>query len=151
MVAEFKSHVLSRDEKGFMGVPFKRLMLAGVGGGITYTLGKFALPDFAIPLALLVGLLLVILTAPRGGIPRWQRLVYQVRGSLMLAAAQRPASLTGNVGKLVEIPADLVRLDAETLFTPPAAEVEANLAEWVTFAQVADADRGDGLEFVEAH
>ncbi len=52
MVAEFKSHVLSRDEKGFMGVPFKRLMLVGVGGGIVYTLGKFALPDVAIPVAL---------------------------------------------------------------------------------------------------
>jgi hypothetical protein len=149
MVAEFKSHVLSRDEKGFMGVPFKRLMLAGVGGGITYTLGKFALPDFAIPVALLVGLLLVILTAPRGGIPRWQRMLYRMRGSLMLASAQRPSSLTGSLGRLVEIPADLVRLDAETLFTPPAAEGEANLAEWVTFAQAADADRGDGLEFVE--
>ncbi|MBE7511458.1 MAG: hypothetical protein HS103_01400 [Anaerolineales bacterium] len=149
MVAEFKSHVLSRDEKGFMGVPFKRLMLAGVGGGMVYTLGKFALPDVAIPVALLVGVLLVILTAPRGGIPRWQRLLYSVRGSLMLGAAQQPHSLTGSVGKLVEIPTDLARLDSAMLFTPPATEIEANLAEWVTFAQAADADRGDGLEFVE--
>jgi hypothetical protein len=151
MVAEFKSHILNRNEKGFLGVPLKRLLLAGVGGGIVYTFGKLALPDFSIPLALGVGLLLVLLTAPRGGIPRWQRLVYQVRGSLMLAAAQRPVSLEGSFSKLVELPAELVHLDAEMLFTPPAADVEANLAEWVTFAQAADADRGDGLELVEVH
>jgi hypothetical protein len=149
MVAEFKSHVLSRNEKGFLGVPFKRLLLAGVGGGICYTVGKLALPDVAIPLAFGMGLLLVILTAPRGGIPRWQRLVYQVRGGLMLSAAQSPVSLAGSIGKLVELPADLAHLDAETLFAPPAVDVEANLAEWVTFAQAADADRGDGLELVE--
>jgi hypothetical protein len=28
VAAELKSHVLRRDEKGFMGIPFKRLLLA---------------------------------------------------------------------------------------------------------------------------
>jgi hypothetical protein len=150
MVAEFKSHILSRDEKGFAGVPFKRLMLAGVGGGFSFMLGRFALPDVALPAALLVGLLLVILTAPRGGIPRWSRMLYHVRGSLMLAAAYRPASLGGRLGRLIEIPIDLAHMDADRLFRAPDAESVIDLAEWVTFARAADADRGDGLEFVEA-
>ena len=45
MSADFKSHVLRRDEKGFFGIPFKRLLLAGVGGGLTYTLVNLAGPD----------------------------------------------------------------------------------------------------------
>ncbi len=52
MVAEFKSHVLSRDEKGFMVIPFKRLLLAGVGGGLIYTFAKVAASDWSIPLAI---------------------------------------------------------------------------------------------------
>ncbi len=42
MAADFKSHVLMRDEKGFMGIPFKRLLLAGVCGGLTYTIARIA-------------------------------------------------------------------------------------------------------------
>jgi len=149
MVAEFKSHVLRRDEKGFANVPFKRLMLAGVGGGLVYTLGKFVLPDASIPVALGVGLLLIVLTSPRGGIPRWQRMLFSMRGRLMLAAAGQPDSLMGQLGKLLDISTQWVRLEAALLFTPPTVETEANLAEWITFARAADADRGDGLEFVE--
>ena len=43
MAADFKSNVLLRDEKDFFGVPFKRLLLSGVGGGLTYTLFNIAL------------------------------------------------------------------------------------------------------------
>jgi hypothetical protein len=66
MAADFKSHILSRDEKGFGGVPFKRLLFGGIAGGFTYTLCRFALPDLAIPAGVVVALLVVILTAPRG-------------------------------------------------------------------------------------
>lgn len=148
MVAEFKSHTLSRDEKGFAGVPFKRLMLAGVGGGIVYTLGKFVLPDWAIPLGAGVGMLLIVLSAPRGGIPRWQRLLYSVRGALMLASIQQPESLRGRLARFLELPTDLVRLEGKTLFAPPSAP-QGDWTEWVTFARVADADREDGLSFRE--
>ena len=33
MAVDFKSHVLLRDEKGLFGIPFKRWLGAGVGGG----------------------------------------------------------------------------------------------------------------------
>ena len=33
MAADFKSHILSRDEKGFGGIPFKRLLFGGIAAG----------------------------------------------------------------------------------------------------------------------
>lgn len=150
MVAEFKSHVLLRDEKGFLGVPFKRLLLAGVGGGLMYTLAKIVAPDWSVPLALIASVALVIMTALQGGIPRWQRIVYQVRGSLLLSATRSPQSISANAAKLLELPAELVKLDGTVLFAPPVTLTEADLAEWVTFAQAADADHDDGLMFVDA-
>lgn len=150
MVAEFKSHVLARDEKGFVGIPFKRLLLAGVGGGLVYTLGKIAFPEWAIPAAIVAGVLFIFFSALQGGIPRWQRMLYQIRGNLMLTAAHSPQSLSGNAAKLLELPAELVKLDAASLFAPPLEMGEANLAEWVTFAQSRDADHDDGLMFLDS-
>jgi hypothetical protein len=149
MVAEFKSHVLSRDEKGFMGIPFKRLLLAGVGGGLIYTLAKITVSDWSIPLAIAAATAFILLTAPQGGIPRWQRLLYRARGSLMLFAARHPESISGNATRLLELPADLVALDAGVIFAPPPMFTEADLTEWVTFAQAEDADHDDGLVFVD--
>ncbi len=148
MVAEFKSHVLSRDEKGFLGIPFKRLLLAGVGGGLVYTVGKVAFPDWAIPLAVGISVLLVYFTSARGGISRWRRSLYRVRGNLMLAVVQQPGGLSASLARMLELPSELVTLDGGMMFAPPYAAVEADLAEWVTFAQARDADREDGLELV---
>jgi hypothetical protein len=70
--AEFKSHVLRREEKGMFGIPFKRLLFCGLGGGMVTTITKIPLPDFAVPLGIISVFVFLILTAPRGGIPRWQ-------------------------------------------------------------------------------
>ncbi len=149
MAAEFKSHILRREEKGALGVPFKRLLLAGVGGGLVYTLGKIALPDWALPLAFAAGGLLLYFTAALGGLPRWQRLLYRLRGSLMLAAAEQPRSLLANVAAWLELPLELTTLEANALFAPPAIGQALNVAEWVTFAQAQDADHDDGLILVD--
>ena len=90
MAADFKSHVLLRDEKGVFGIPFKRLLLAGVGGGLTYTLFSLAVPGWSIPVAVVTGIAIVVLTGPRGGIPLWNRLVYRLRGTLQVAAVKAP-------------------------------------------------------------
>src|SRR5690606_30923631 len=92
MAADFKSHVLLRDENGLFGIPFKRLLLAGVGGGMTYTSFILAVPGWSIPVAVITALLMVILTGLRGGIPLWSRLIYRLRGSLLLIAARSPRS-----------------------------------------------------------
>ncbi|MEM9955429.1 MAG: hypothetical protein AAF846_27755 [Chloroflexota bacterium] len=56
MAADFKSHVLRRDEKGFFGIPFKRLLLAGVIGGLAYTFSNIFLSLWAIPFGMGIGL-----------------------------------------------------------------------------------------------
>jgi hypothetical protein len=150
MVAEFKSHILARDEKGFMGIPFKRLLLAGVGGGLIFTFAKILIPDWSLPLAVAAGVGFIFLSAQQGGIPRWQRFLYYLRGSLMLLAERHPESLPGQAARMLELPAELIALDSALIFAPPMILTEANLTEWITFAQAVDADHGDGLVFIDA-
>jgi len=149
MAVDLKSHVLRRDEKGFMGIPFKRLLLGGVSGGMTLILARFAFGNLAFVLAALTFILALTLTSPRGGLPFWQRLLYRLRGSLMLAAERKPKSVVGRIGTALDVPTGLVALDAELLFTPPEVETEADMTEWVTFARAEEADHDSGLVFVE--
>jgi hypothetical protein len=150
MAADFKSHVLLRDEKGFMGVPFKRLLLSGVGGGLTYTLFNIALPGWSLPAGVAFAVLTLVMTGTRGGLPLWQRLIYRLRGSLLLAAARDTQSLFGSLAQALELPVELVKLDASVIFTPAQPDYDVDMREWVTFARAAEADRGDGLVFVDA-
>jgi hypothetical protein len=53
--------VLRRDEKGFAGIPFKRLLLGGVSGGMTLILARFAFGNLAFVLAVTSGLTLLSL------------------------------------------------------------------------------------------
>lgn len=149
MAADIKSHVLRRDEKGFMGIPFKRLLLGGVSGGMTLIIARFAVGNLAFVLAVLTFILALTLTAPRGGLPLWQRLLYRVRGSLMLAAERKPRSMVGQLGTLFDMPTGLGALDADMVFAPPEGELEADMTEWVTFARAGEADHDSGLVFVE--
>jgi hypothetical protein len=150
MAADFKSHVLRRDEKGFAGIPFKRLLLAGISGGMVLVFTRLAVGNLAFVLSLAVFVLTLVLTGPRGGLPLWQRLLYRVRGSLMLAIARKPAGLAGRLGATLDLPNELVRLDAEAVFAPTEAIVEADMTEWITFARADEADHDGGLVFVDA-
>ena len=150
MAADFKSHVLLRDEKGFFGIPFKRLLLAGVGGGLTYTVCNIVMPGGSIPAGAAFALLVLVLTGTRGGLPLWQRLIYRVRGSLLLAAARDTQGLFGSLAQALELPVELVQLDAALVFAPAQPTYDVDMREWVTFARAAEADRDDGLVFVDA-
>lgn len=149
MAADLKSHVLRRDEKGFLGIPFKRLLLAGVVGGMVLILSRFAVGNWGFVLAGASSVLALTLTGPRGGLPLWLRLLYRMRGSLMLAAERNPRSLAARLGTALEVPDGLVALDSEIVFAPPEGEVEANMTEWITFVRAAEADSDSGLVFVE--
>jgi hypothetical protein len=150
MAVDFKSHVLLRDEKGFFGIPFKRLLLGGVGGGLTYTLFNIVMPGWAIPAGVVLAVFVLIMTGTRGGLPLWQRLMYRVRGSLLLAAARDTRGLFGSLAKSLELPIELVKLDAVVVFAPAQPNYDIDMREWVTFARAAEADRDDGLVFVDA-
>jgi hypothetical protein len=147
MAADFKSHVLLRDEKGLFGIPFKRLLLAGVGGGMTYTIFNLALPGWSILVAVITALLIVILTGLRGGIPLWSRVIYRLRGSLLLIAAKYPRSPIGQLTEMLDMPVALMRLDGARVFVAPTPNIDVDLREWITFAH---AQETDGLVFVDA-
>src|SRR5579859_6094989 len=90
-VERLKSHTLRRDEKGLFGVPFKRLLAAAMAGGISLSLTQNVLGQAAaLPLALVGALAALVLTASRGGIPLWRRLIYAVRARLLLLALGNP-------------------------------------------------------------
>jgi len=139
-----------RDEKGFIGIPFKRLLLGGVAGGLTYTLFNIALPSWSIPAGVVFALAVLILTGTQGGLPLWQRLIYHLRGSLLLAAARDTQGLFGSLAKSLELPIKLVKLDAAVVFAPAQPNYDIDMREWVTFIRAAEADRDDGLVFVDA-
>ena len=150
MAADFKSHILSRDEKGFGGIPFKRLLFGGIAGGLTYTVFRLALPNIAVPVGGIVALLMIVMTAPRGGLPLWMRLWLNFRGQVLLAAVQNRSGIAAELAKLLSLSTDAALLDSGRVFAPPAGLVEVDLSEWVTFARARDLDRGDGLVFVAA-
>ena len=147
MAADFKSHILRRDEKGLFGIPFKRLLLAGVGGGLTYTVFNLAVSGWSIPVAVVTALGIVILTGQRGGIPLWNRLIYRFRGTLLLITTRHPHSAIGKLTEALELPIELVQLDGARVFAPPAGNMDIDLREWITFAH---AREEDGLIFVDA-
>ncbi|GIK27918.1 MAG: hypothetical protein BroJett007_10560 [Chloroflexota bacterium] len=150
MAADFKSHILSRDEKGFGGIPFKRLLFGGIAGGLTYTVFRLALPNIAVPVGIVVALVMIVMTAPRGGLPLWMRLWLNLRGRLLLSAVQNPLGIAAELAKMLSLSTDAAMLDSSRVFAPPAGLVEVDLSEWVTFARARDLDRGDGLVFVSA-
>lgn len=147
MAANFKSHVLRRDEKGFFGIPFKRLLLAGVIGGLAYTAFNLFISLWAIPFGLAIAILALIFTGMRGGLPLWQRLLFGIRGSLLLQASHQPKSLAGQVVNLLDMDVNIVHLQGDVVFAPPSGELDVDLREWITFAY---AQETDGLIFVDS-
>jgi hypothetical protein len=145
MAADFKSHILSRDEKGFGGIPFKRLLLGGISGGLAYTLFRLTLPTIAVPVGMAVALLMIALTALRGGLPLWMRGWLTLRGSILLTAAAKPSGIAAELARLLSLSTTTALLDSSKVFAPPAGQLEVDLSEWVTFARPRDLDRGDGL------
>ena len=150
MAANFKSHVLLRDEKGFFGIPFKRLLLTGVSGGMGYTLVRMASPELSVVAGVVLALAALFLTGLRGGLPLWQRMIYRVRGAFLLAAVHDRKGLLGQAARALDLPVDLVRLDAAVIFAPAQPTYDLDMREWVSFARTAEADRDDGLVFVSA-
>ncbi len=150
MSATFKSHVLRRDEKGFAGIPFKRLLLAGCGGGLSLVLARLAFPDASLLLGIGVSLGLLVLTAPRGGLPRWQRGLYALRGRLLLARFDRPTGAMAWLSDLLGLPVDLVELDGGALFAADEAAVQTTPFDWVAFAAPGDLDTDDRLALLES-
>jgi len=78
------------------------------------------------------------------------RLLLNLRGSILLAAASKPDGFAGELARMLNLSTEIAVLDGSLVFAPPAGLVEVDLSEWVTFARARDLDRGDGLVFVGA-
>lgn len=91
MVAEFKSHVLRRDEKEMFGIPFKRLLGAGIAGVMVFMVARFVFPVGALPLGGIGSIGALILSAQSGGLSLYTRLLYRLRGWIIIAAASQPS------------------------------------------------------------
>jgi hypothetical protein len=147
MVAHLKSHVLRRDEKGLFGIPFKRLLGAGMAGVVVFMLARILFPMGAIPLGFFGFSAALVLSAQRGGLSLYTRLLYRIRGWLIIAAASKPDSMVGQLAEALELPTHLVLLDGEQVFAPNEKAVEVDLSQWNTYA--APDEDGEGLVFVE--
>ncbi|MBZ0308375.1 MAG: hypothetical protein K8I82_20080 [Anaerolineae bacterium] len=147
MVAELKSHVLRREEKGMFGIPFKRLLGAGIGGIVIFMIARMVFPVGAIPFGGIGFITFLILSAQSGGLSLYTRLHYRLRGWLIITAASKPESLVGQLAETLELPTHLVMLDGTPLFAPPEKAVEVNLSQWETYA--APDEAGQGMVFVE--
>ena len=133
--AEFKSHVLKRDEKGLFGIPFKRLLGCGLGAGALLTVLRLALPDLAFVSGAVSFVVLLVLTAPRGGIARWQQLVYALRWWLLSASALTPKSVTGQLARALGVPGESLDIDVDVLFRADEDAPRTDLSDWVSFSK----------------
>src|SRR5688500_5470946 len=134
MVAELKSHVLRREEKGMFGIPFKRLLGAGIGAGVIFMVVRILLPISALPVGCFAFIALLILMAQSGGLTLYTRLLYRLRGWLIISAASQTAGRLAQIAEMLELPTHLVKQDSTQVFAPPEKEVVVDLAQWETYA-----------------
>src|SRR5579859_1589213 len=117
MPTDFKSHILRRDEKGFFGIPFKRLLLSGMIGSVILALTQGTLGQGPGMVLAIVGVIAALtLTASRGGLPLWQRLWFGLQARL--ASTSRESALYTLVKALASLGVKIepVTLDASELF-----------------------------------
>ena len=146
--ATFKSHVLRRDEKGMLSIPFKRWLGAGLGGAVVMTLLKIFLPDLSIGAGLVGFVLALYFTSPQGGVARWQRLLLQWQWTLRVAVSTAPHGLLGQLGTSLQLSTAPLYLDGDTFFHPQGEVApRTQLTDWVAFWRPLDVTTGNGLVF----
>jgi len=150
MAAQFKSNVRRREEKGFGSVSMKRLIFCGVGAVLVFMVLRFT-PLAPISLPLLVGVfaLLLLLTAPCGGLPLWQRLLLGLRAGVILAAAHHPTGIAALLAKALNFDPSVVHLHHRRLFLTVAEEDEADFSDWSLYADLSEAEQTAGLFFIK--
>jgi hypothetical protein len=129
------------------GIQFKRLLGAGIAGVIVFMVARFAFPVGALPLGGLGFIGALILSARRGGLTLYTRLLYRVRGWLIIAAASQPSGKLAQLVDLLELPTHLVLLDGALVFAPHEQVQEVDLSQWETYATPDEG--GQGLVFME--
>lgn len=142
--ADFKSHLLRRDEKGIFGVPFKRWLLSGCVAGLVLVLSRIVIGDLSVPVGVMTAVLALILSAPVGGIPRAQRVLLDYRWRLAKHRARSPHSLIGGLAELLQVPPDDLQIDGAAIFNLPEIDpgFDTRLSDWTIFTQLSDLNAG---------
>ena len=138
MTVDLKSHVLRRNEKGFFGIPFKRLLASGMAGGMTLvTTQNISGSAFSFVMAVAVALGTLIMTASRGGVPLWKRLIYGFQARLIRASVGNNP-IIAQFCALLKIAHDSTALDGAQLFSSHHTDQLTRPQEWIVFANLDD-------------
>jgi hypothetical protein len=133
-IERLKSHTLRRDEKGLFGVPFKRLLAAGMVGGIALSLTQNVIGSGGgLALAAVGAVAALVLTASRGGVPLWRRLIYAIQARLLLLALDTPFLM-----KALNASSDELTLDAGHLFKAAAPPSVTRAVDWALYRDPTD-------------
>jgi hypothetical protein len=128
------------------GIPFKRLLLAACGGGMILVLSRIPFPDLSLPFGLIGVIALIWLTAPQGGIARWQMLLLDWQWRLVTAPVLAPGSALGHLARLLQLAVQSPDVTGEAIFAPDEdAAARTDLADWALFSAPWAVDQGDGL------
>lgn len=153
MAAQFKSNIRMREEKGFGSITMKRLIFCGVGAVSAFMLLRLTpLASASLPMMVVLFVLLLVFSGPRGGIPLWLRLLLHWRGRLILTAWAYPHSLLAQLAQLLNIDPDQACVYGDVLFSLTARPIPgAQGGEWVLFADLDEAEsRQSGLRLLSA-
>jgi hypothetical protein len=146
-VVTFKGRLLRCQEKGFFGIPFKRLLGAGLSGRMITTITKMPFPDLSLLLGLVSAIAVLIYITPRGGIPRWQRVVFEWRWRLQVAGITAPQSVLGLLSASLQLSTVSLDIDGDMLFSMgDDTAPRILLTDWVSFGN----PHSEGMEFVGA-
>jgi len=137
MTISLRSNVTRRDEKGMFGIPFKRLIAAGVSGGMVIATLQNVLGTASLGLAAVTVILALILTASRGGIPAWRRSLYGLQAQFLMAAT-RPESMLHPLARLFNVSSDGVILNGAELFGAKETKALTHASEWVVYSSPQD-------------
>jgi len=138
------------------GISFKRLLLSGCGAGGAMTFSRLAMGDLSVIILFITFFLLLYLTAPAGGLPRWKHLHLRLLWLLKTASRLAPGGVWAQVATLLQMPTLELVVDGDSLFAPIAEEApHTALTDWVSYT-TPDAEEGlvfhsDPLVLLEVH
>lgn len=141
MAANLKSRVLHREEKGFGAVSMKRMIFSFMGSGFVFFALRFTpLAGLTIPLTLLSLVLFFYYSGERYGVPRYQWILVNWRGSLLLNACNNPRGLSATLCNWAKWDAAKTVLNGAEIF----AAVDFGRDDWSGLEILESDDFGDG-------
>jgi hypothetical protein len=141
MAAHLKSRVLHREEKGFGAVSMKRMIFSFMGSGFVFFALRFTpLAGLTIPLTLISLGLFFYYSGDRYGVPRYQWIFVNWRGSLLLNARKNPRGLSAMLCKSAKWDVSKTVLNGADVF----AAVEFGNDDWSGIEILESDDFDDG-------